>query len=89
MTDNEIMALCAIRYTMGRRSYAVSDGQRWAREWGARSQRVRGVLILDLREAVTRADMGLHTLGDTHDEIGWREVLTELETMRNTEEGVF
>ena len=31
-TDDAHMAICAIRYTIGRRSYVVADGQRWARK---------------------------------------------------------
>ena len=75
--DAESMAICAIRYTIGRRSYIVSDGYRWAREWGARSEWVRDVIRRDLREASGRSG----ALGDDGDEAGWRNVLTDLDVM--------
>lgn len=85
--DAETMALCAIRYTIGRQSYIVSDGQAWAIEWGAKSPHVRGVLIRDLREAVQRCDDGLPSLGCIFtDEPEWRRVLTELERMEAKDE---
>lgn len=75
--DPESMAISAIRYTIGRRSYITIDGQRWAREWGARSPWVRDVIRRDLREACDRAG----ALGDPGDEAGWRNVLTDLDVM--------
>ena len=75
--DAESMAICAIRYTIGRRSYIVGDGYRWAREWGARSKWVRDVIRRDLREACDRHG----ALGDQGDEAGWRNVLTDLDNM--------
>jgi hypothetical protein len=79
MNDQETMALCAIRYTIGRMTYIVSDGQRWAREWGAKSPWIRGVLIRDLKEAVDQESHGLSSLGDRHDSQGWHQVLEYLE----------
>ena len=83
--DAESMAISAIRYTIGRRSYVVSDGQRWAREWGARSKWVRDVIRRDLREVAERCDRETDPrfgwLGDPHDEAGWRAVLAELDAM--------
>lgn len=74
-SDAENMALCAIRYTIGRMTYIVSDGQRWAREWGAKSKWVRDVIRRDLREAADREG----ALGDQYDEAGWRNVLVYLD----------
>jgi hypothetical protein len=79
----ETMALCAIRYTIGRQSYIVSDGQNWARQWGEKSSWIRGVIIRDLRDEVRRCDDGFHTLGDQYDEAGWRQVLEYLESLEN------
>lgn len=76
--DVESMAICAIRYTIGRRSYIVSDGQRWAREWGIKSKWVRDVIRRDLREACDRHG----ALGDQGDEEGWRSVLADLDKMK-------
>jgi hypothetical protein len=76
--DVEGMALCAIRYTLGRMSYIVGDGVRWAREYGAKSAWVRGMLIRDLQEAVEREDNGFPALGMDMDSRQWRAVLAEL-----------
>jgi hypothetical protein len=76
----ESMAICAIRYTMGRRSYIVYEGQQWAIHWGEKSERVRTIIIRDLKEAIDRCDRGFEALGDKHDEAGWREVLKKLES---------
>ena len=75
--DQNCMALCAIRYTIGRRSYIVADGQRWAIEWGRASPWVRDVIRRDLREAAERPG----ALGDPPDEAGWLSVLASLDAM--------
>jgi hypothetical protein len=82
MTDFEKMAVCAIRYTIGRRSYVVADGHQWAMEWGAKSNWVRDVIIRDLKEATERCDSGAKALGDPTDEDGWRWVLSVLQAMK-------
>lgn len=79
--DMERMAICAIRYTIGRQSYIVSDGQRWALDWGKKSKWVRSVIIRDLRDEVDRCDRGYPSLGSDYDEKGWREVLKDLEAI--------
>ncbi|CAH2606256.1 conserved protein of unknown function (plasmid) [Rhodovastum atsumiense] len=86
--DKETMALCAIRYTIGRRSYVVSDGARWARKWGAKSPWVRRVIIRDLESEVADIDAdraegrrARATLGDAQDEREWRAVLADLKAM--------
>lgn len=86
MTENDdLMALCAIRYTMGRQSYIVAEGVKWAIEWGAKSNQVRSVLIRDLEEAVYKCDNGFPALGDPRiDELQWRCVLDELKRIENT-----
>jgi hypothetical protein len=78
MTKPELMALCAIRYTIGRSSYIVSEGVKWAKEWGLESEYVRKIIIRDLAEAVVRCDDGAEALGDIMDEKAWREVLADL-----------
>ena len=83
MSDAESMAICAIRYTIGRRSYVVSEGQQWAREWGTKSKWVRDVIRRDLSEEVRRCDDGFPSLGDRHDEAGWRSVLADLDAMED------
>ena len=78
--DMERMAICAIRYTIGRQSYIVSDGQRWALEWGKKSNWVRSVIVRDLQEEVRRCELGYPSLGSDYDEEGWRAVLKTLES---------
>jgi hypothetical protein len=73
------MALCAIRYTIGRQSYIVADGVLWARKYSQESSWVRGVVIADLQEAVAREDGGFTgALGSAIDSKTWRMVLAEL-----------
>ncbi|MGE4043390.1 MAG: hypothetical protein AB7F35_00955 [Acetobacteraceae bacterium] len=86
-TDEAAMAICAIRYCIGRMSYITSDGQRWARKYGRQSRHVRKVIIRDLQEAAETADRmrasgsEYSPLGMEMDERGWREVLAELKAM--------
>jgi len=82
-SDAESMAICAIRYTIGRQSYIVPSGYAWAREWGARSEWVRRTIADDLRGLVEKCNRGTvgQWLGSPTDERGWREVLRELEAM--------
>lgn len=86
-SDQEAMAICAIRYTIGRQSYIVSQGQSWALRYGAQSKHVRDVIVRDLREAVERCDDavtgGWRALGMEQDERGWRDVLAKLEAMES------
>lgn len=94
--DAESMALCAIRYCIGRRSYIVRSGHAWARDWGRRSAWVRDVIRRDLREAAARCDRELagdskypnEWLGDPHDEAGWRDVLRELDVLASAPEDI-
>lgn len=83
MGDAESMAICAIRYTIGRQSYIVPQGYAWAREWGAKSAWVRRTIIDDLRGLVEKCDRGPVGcwLGSPGDKDGWREVLAELQAM--------
>jgi len=90
MTDEESMALCAIRYTIGRMSYIVSDGWRWALEWGAKSAYVRDIIVRDLEFFIEQEDSFylpenklISGLGDTRtDSIGWRKVYAALLQMK-------
>ena len=79
--SEESMAICAIRYTMGRRSYIVAEGQEWALQWGKKSKHVRDIIRRDLREEVQQCDQGYQALGDHFDEWCWRKVLDELDKM--------
>jgi hypothetical protein len=77
MTDEEQMALCAIRYIMPRMSYIVPTGLRWARKYGTQSAQVRSILIQDIREAHKH----VYGLGMNTDRAAWLAVLAELEAM--------
>jgi hypothetical protein len=81
MSDEFSMAICAIRYCLGRSSYITSDGQCWAIEYGKRSPWVRQVIRRDLEAAVARCDDGGGALGMDMDESGWRAVLDDLQGM--------
>lgn len=87
-TDEFSMALCAIRYCIGRSSYAVDDGARWAREYGRRSPWVRETIIRDLSGLAERCDIlatddrpSCGLLGAPDAEATWRAVLAELRGM--------
>jgi hypothetical protein len=84
--DLNDMAICAIRYTMGRSSYIVSSGQNWALEYGAKSKWVRDVIVYDLERLVDQCERGYPSLGDPQvDEPGWRKVLEQLKAMNLTQ----
>jgi len=79
--DQAQMALCAIRYAIGRQSYVVSDAVRWARDYGRSSRFIRSVIIRDLEEAIQRQDNGFPSLGGELDSKAWRAVLADLKAM--------
>ena len=89
--DQESMAICAIRYCIGRQSYIVASGIEWARKYAALSPWVRQTIIDDLESAVEKLDRGrsetgytiLPFLGADSDEREWRQVLSELKAMRH------
>ncbi|CAM6055279.1 unnamed protein product [Sphagnum tenellum] len=85
--DELTMALCAIRYTMGRHSYIVSNGVAWARKYGAASPRVRDIIIRDIEEEIDRVNKGFTAaLGSDLDAQAWREVLADLKMIQNRRE---
>jgi hypothetical protein len=82
MTDEELMAVCAIRYTIGRRSYIVADGARWALQYGTASKAVRDIVVRDLEEEIDRQERtGLPALGHSCDEELWRTTLEQLRVL--------
>lgn len=89
MTNEENMALCAIRYCMGRMSYIVSYGIAWARRYGAQSEHLRGVVIRDIEEAIAQMERcpDIPMLGDKMDEREWRAVLSELKALEEQRRG--
>lgn len=75
------MAVCAIRYCIGRQSYIVVEGIAWALYYGTHSQHVRNVIRRDLREAAERPD----GLGSETDRRWWLDVLAELDALAEKE----
>lgn len=85
MSEHDLcdMAICAVRYAIGRKSYAAIDGQRWAVQFAARSDRVRQILTHNIEEALeTSYRMRPDGLLDSEQvELGWRAVLAQLKAM--------
>ena len=79
--DEEMMALCAIRYCIGRRSYIVSSGVEWARKYGAASPYVCDLVIRDIEEHLSRGERIPECRSDPTDEKSWREVLAYLKSL--------
>lgn len=86
ISEDELqMALCAVRYCIGRQTYIVTDGIRWATHYGRRSRWFRDVLICDLEAAGKRCDASNEAaaLGGPSDELDWRATLQKLRAMRD------
>lgn len=69
--DEELMAICAIRYCIGRQSYIVNDGIEWAMRYGKKSPEVRRLIIEDIQNATNH--------GSAEDKLRWMAVLSILE----------
>jgi hypothetical protein len=76
--DTWFLALVAMRYCIGRRSYAPSLCAQWIkRHWPIIPTQTRAMMRRDLADECGRAD---HTgnkgmLGDACDELTWRDLL--------------
>lgn len=75
-----MMAVCAIRYCLGRQSYIVSDGQRWAREYGRKYPVLRRIVTCDIESEIRAGRL----MGAALDDAGWRAVLSDLKAMGET-----
>lgn len=71
--EEQNMVLYAIRYCLGRSSYAVSDGAKWALRYGKVHKGLRALLCRDIAERLRSADV----LFDSDAKI-WRRTLQEL-----------
>ena len=82
--DTWFCALVAVRYCIGRSSYAPSLVQDWIkRHWDLMPSQSKAMLLRDVSEAVADADRQKITLGDTWDHTGWVEFMRWLkETIR-------
>lgn len=55
--DQDLMALCAVRYCIGRMTYIVSDCKEWLYDvWPDLSDRVKALIIRDVEEAFKQDD---------------------------------
>lgn len=78
MTDHEQMMICALRYSLGRRSYIVGITKEYiSRYIPGMSQHCKNVMIDDIK------NQRLFGYGDECDKADWMELLEELE--RNNE----
>lgn len=74
--DQLEMAHCAIRYCLGRMTYIVADGCRWARQYAPYSEWFRDMVIRDIESAESRGALGMDC-----DARAWRAVLADLKQM--------
>jgi hypothetical protein len=81
--DEQLMAVCAIRYAMGRKSFVVLSAAVWARYYGASHPGVRATIVADLESAFSKIQNGVRgePLGSEIDVGVWREVLDFLKPM--------
>lgn len=75
---DDLMAIAAVRYCIGRRTYIVSDCVAWLRQvWPTLRESARAVIARDIREAIeqddrARADgLSIRYLGDDCDRREW------------------
>lgn len=79
--DTGMVALGALRYALGRRSYAVSTIIEWTmRHWYSLSLSDRAVIQRDITAEVNSGC----SLGDDCDEASWRNFLTWIEAQTHT-----
>lgn len=71
MDDDGLMAIAAFRYSLGRRTYIVSECARWIkREWPRLHKRDRMIIPREIQEAAER-----DALGDECDKAEWLAIL--------------
>ena len=74
-TDVLSMAHCAIRYCLGRSSYAVIEGAQWALRYGKQDAQLRIQLCREIEEELLRPSMM------EMDAQIWRDTLHQLRRM--------
>ena len=75
--DQIEMAHCAVRYCLGRMTYIVTDGCRWARLYAPHNEWFREQVIRDIEDAER-----MNSLGMECDAREWQRVLVDLQKMR-------
>lgn len=83
---DDLMAIAAFRYCLGRQSYIVGDCAEWLQhQWTNIAPNARHVIERDLREAIARDDQSRqdrtdhHPLGMDMDRAVWLNVLAMIE----------
>jgi hypothetical protein len=68
---NDLMAIAAFRYCLGRMTYIVQDCAHWlVRTWPAMPDRTKAQIQRELEEAFKRDDAD-RAAGRQHKELGW------------------
>ena len=79
---NDMMALAAVRYCLGRQSYIVADCVDWLIEaWPHINPDTQATIKRDIEEAFTRDDAD-RTEGREHKALGWNCDRSEWEKVR-------
>lgn len=91
---DDLMAVAAFRYCLGRSSYIVGDCADWLTDqWQNITPNMRHVIERDLREAIARDDQSRqdrtehHALGMDMGRAVWLEVLVMIEAQRTAPSG--
>lgn len=80
-TTDQLIAIAAHRYCLGRRSYIVGACVEWLRDvWPDLTPQTRGVVIRDTRDALERGEAG-----DCMDEQEWAGFLAWAESQPHEE----
>lgn len=76
----DFVAISAMRYALGRRSYIVGMTTEWIRwNWSAFGQEAKEIMKRDLKEEIERTDRIPGNLGMDFDEREWRNLYTFME----------
>jgi hypothetical protein len=84
--DNDLgfVVLCAMRYAIGRRTYACSIVANFIKaRWRDLDVTHRSLLLRDLNEEIERKKRGVGCLGSECDEKVWRELYSWMEQHAN------
>ena len=75
--DTWFIVLVAVRYCMGRMSYAPSLVQEWVRRnWAVIPKSTRSMLIRDVSMEIVSCESNDRLLGDKHDHECWKTFLS-------------
>ncbi len=78
--DDEAMLICAVRYSQGRKTYAVSEACGWVRDkWSTLSTGTRNVIWRDLQQFLELGKACPEVLGMEMDAKEWKALETWIE----------